>query len=100
TDTLLQTQGQLAELSQETTQSLNTLLPPAWSHGNPIDVLGDAGPERFAQTLEIAARGSESDGLLVILTPQSMTDATRTAEAMRPFSQTPNKPILASWMGG
>ena len=52
--------------------ALNQMLPSAWSHNNPIDVLGDAEPARYAKTLEIAAKDPNSDGLLVILTPQAM----------------------------
>ncbi len=100
TDALLQTNGQLTPISGKTMEELNGFLPPAWSHNNPIDVLGDAGPDRFAKTLEAAARDPQSDGLLVILTPQAMTDATRTAEALKPFGQMEGKPVLASWMGG
>ncbi len=80
--------------------ALNAVLPPAWSHNNPIDVLGDAGADRYAQALEIAAKDTSTDGLLVILTPQAMTDATRTAEYLRPYAKTLGKPVLASWMGG
>ena len=57
--------------------------PPHWSHNNPIDILGDAGPERYAKALEIAAKDPNSDGLLVILTPQAMTDPTQTAEQLK-----------------
>ncbi len=100
TDALLLAGGKLASLSPETQQALDGVLPPHWSHGNPIDVLGDASPERYAQALEIAARDPGSDGLLVVLTPQAMTDPTRTAEALRPYAHLPGKPVLASWMGG
>ena len=100
TDALLMGGGELTELSQATYEELNKILPPAWSHNNPVDVLGDASPERYAQALEIAARDANSDGLLVILTPQAMTDATRTAEALTPFAHSTGKPVLASWMGG
>jgi acetyltransferase len=100
TDALLLAGGKLATLSPETQQALDRVLPAHWSHGNPIDVLGDASPERYAQALEIAARDPGSDGLLVVLTPQAMTDPTRTAEALRPYAHLPGKPVLASWMGG
>jgi acetyltransferase len=100
TDALITDGGELAPLAEETLIALNAVLPAAWSHGNPIDVLGDASPERYAQALEIAARDPGSDGLLVVLTPQAMTDPTRTAEALRPYAQLPGKPVLASWMGG
>ncbi len=100
TDALVQNGGELAPLSPETMEKLNALLPPHWSHNNPIDVLGDATPERYAKTLEIAAADPNSDGLLVILTPQAMTDSTATAELLRPYARLRGKPVLASWMGG
>jgi acetyltransferase len=100
TDALISGGGELAELTPETIEKLNQFLPPAWSHNNPIDILGDADPERYAKALEIAAQDEHSDGLLVILTPQAMTDPTQTAERLRPYAQIPGKPVLASWMGG
>ncbi len=100
TDALITNGGELAELSQETLQELDKLLPPQWSHNNPIDVLGDASPERYAKALEIAAKDPNSDGLLIILSPQAMTDPTATAEQLAPFAQTLGKPVIASWMGG
>jgi acetyltransferase len=100
TDALINEGGELSSLSPEALGKLNALLPPQWSHANPIDVLGDAGPERYARSLEIAAADEGSDGLLVILTPQDMTDPTRTAEALQPYAMLPGKPVLASWMGG
>jgi acetyltransferase len=100
TDTLITDGGELAGLSDETVAALNELLPPHWSHNNPIDILGDAGPERYAKAVEIAAKDPNSDGLLVILTPQAMTDPTQTAEQLKNYAKLPGKPILASWMGG
>jgi acetyltransferase len=100
TDALITTGGQLAEVSDDAIAELNTFLPASWSHGNPIDVLGDADPARYARAVEIAARDRESDGMLVILTPQAMTDPTQTAEALKPMAKETRKPLLASWMGG
>jgi acetyltransferase len=100
TDALITKGGQLAPLAPETVDSLNELLPPHWSHNNPIDILGDAGAERYARAMEIAAKDPNSDGLLVVLTPQDMTDPTATAEALRPYAKIDGKPVLASWMGG
>jgi acetyltransferase len=100
TDALITSNGQLAELSQETMAAFNELLPAAWSHNNPVDILGDGSPERYAKALEIAARDPNSNGMLVILTPQSMTDPTQTAEELKPYASVLGKPILASWMGG
>lgn len=100
TDTLISSGGQLAEPSAQTLTALNELLPSAWSHNNPVDILGDAGPERYAKAVKIVADDPNNDGLLVILTPQAMTDPTGTAEQLKPFAQIPGKPLLASWMGG
>src|SRR3984957_18830563 len=100
TDALIATGGELTELTPETMDALNQILPAAWSHNNPIDVLGDASPERYAKAVEIAAKDAHSDGLLVVLTPQAMTDPTQTAECLKPYARLDGKPILASWMGG
>ncbi|HMB07213.1 MAG TPA: acetate--CoA ligase family protein, partial [Isosphaeraceae bacterium] len=100
TDALIKNHGALAELSSETLAALDGSLPGPWSHGNPIDILGDAGPDRYAKSLEIAARDPKSDGLLVILTPQAMSDPTRTAEQLKAYARNDGKPVLASWMGG
>ena len=100
TDALISSGGQLAELSSETMESLNKLLPPHWSRGNPIDVLGDASEERYLRALEVASKDPNSDGLLVVLTPQAMTDPTKTADKISTIAKIPGKPVLASWMGG
>ena len=100
TDALILNGGELTALAPETIAKLNDFLPSAWSHGNPVDILGDATPERYAKALELVADDPASDGLLVILTPQAMTEATATAELLRPYARLRDKPILASWMGG
>ena len=100
TDALITTGGALAEVSKGTIAELDKFLPPSWSRSNPVDVLGDASAEAYAKTLEIAGRDPNSDGLLVILTPQSMTQCTETAEKLKEFGHIEGKPVLASWMGG
>ncbi|MDB9494668.1 bifunctional acetate--CoA ligase family protein/GNAT family N-acetyltransferase [Spirulina major CS-329] len=103
TDALISEGGKLAKLSPETTAKLNELLPPHWSHGNPVDILGDADPHRYAEAIRITLDDPNSDGLLAILTPQAMTDPTQTAKQFVEILQDPSrpaKPILASWMGG
>ncbi len=100
TDELIMNGGELAEISDEAMEEFNKILPAAWSHNNPVDIIGDASPERYAKALEIAANDPNSDGLLVILTPQAMTDPTQTAEQLKPFATKLGKPVLASWMGG
>jgi acetyltransferase len=100
TDALIRNSGQLAPISAETIAKLDEVLPPTWSKANPIDIIGDAPPERYAAALDIMANDPDSDGLLVILTPQAMTDPTRTAREIIPHTSGAKKPIFASWMGG
>ncbi len=100
TDALVSAGGSLAELSTQTRADLDQLLPAHWSHGNPIDVLGDAGSERYAQALDIAARDPNTDGLLVILAPQAMTAPAQIAEQVKESATRTRKPLLTSWMGG
>ena len=99
TDMLITSGGQLAELKPETMAAFNKILPSTWSHNNPVDIIGDAKPELYAKSVEIAAKDENTDGLLVILTPQAMTDPTATAECLKPFAAITGKPIIASWMG-
>jgi acetyltransferase len=100
TDALIGGGGELAGIGPETMEALNAILPPVWSHNDPIDVIGDAPPELYAKTLDIVAADPGSDGILVILTPQAMTDPTATARQLTRFARIEGKPILASWMGG
>jgi acetyltransferase len=100
TDALIANGGQLATLSEESLRGLDQFLPGHWSHNNPIDILGDADSERYAKALEIASKDPDSDGLLVILTPQGMTDPSAVAARLQPYAQASGKPLLASWMGG
>ena len=100
TDALITGGGELTELTDATMDALNGILPAHWSHNNPVDILGDAGPDLYAKSLEIVAKDPNSDGLLVILTPQAMSDATQTAEKLRALGSFDDKPLIASWMGG
>jgi len=100
TDALIECGGKLADLSGKTLDELNKLLPPHWSRGNPVDILGDANPETYARAVEIVSRDENNDGLLVILSPQAVTEPTETAERLRAFGKLKAKPILASWIGG
>ncbi|BDA68147.1 GCN5-related N-acetyltransferase [Calothrix sp. PCC 7716] len=98
TDALISDGGELAQLSPQTHDALNQLLPPSGNHSNPIDLLGDADSTRYAKTLEITAKDPNTDGLLVILTPQAMTNPTQTANLLSSYAKI-GKPVLASWMG-
>ena len=99
TDSLVANGGELADLSPDTMRRLNEFLPEHWSHNNPVDVLGDADSERYSRSIEIASQDPNSDGLLVILTPQGMTDPSEVAEGLKPYGKL-GRPLIASWMGG
>ncbi len=100
TDALLGEGGRLTELSGETITQLNEFLPHHWSHQNPIDILGDASVERYAKAVGLAAKDPATDGLLVILAPQGVTDPTAIAERLTAYAKLGAKPLIASWMGG
>ena len=100
TDALIAEGAQLAEISAETMAALNEILPPHWSRQNPVDMIGDATPQRFAKTLEIVTKDPGADGFLVITAPQGMTSPSEIAERIKRFTSIDSKPILASFMGG
>ncbi len=104
TDALLTAGGELAELSAATIAQLDSFLPPHWSHQNPIDLLGDASAETYGKAVDLAVRDPATDGTLVVLAPQAMTDPSAVAEQMAALSQVKSKsgtkPLIASWMGG
>lgn len=100
TDALIESGGKLTDLDKQTLSELNCVLPEHWSHSNPVDILGDASAKTYEKTLELLAKETSSDGLLVILTPQDMTDATATAQHLAAVAKKIEKPVLASWLGG
>jgi len=91
---------ELSTLSPETMKALNEVLPDVWSHSNPVDIIGDAPPERYQQAVDICLEDPGVDGAIVILTPQAMTQPTEVAEALIKSAEKSNKPIMTSWMGG
>lgn len=106
TDALINYQGRLTNLAKSTIDELNKFLPTAWSHSNPIDILGDADAKRYQKTIEICLDEENTDAILVILTPQAMTNPAQVAKELvalqnkirRQGEQT--KTIMAAWMGG
>lgn len=100
TDSLMARNGRLAQLSDATMEKLNAALPKFWSHGNPVDVLGDAPPERYAEAAHTLLSDEGVDAILAVFTPQAMTDPKATAGALADFARSGAKPVLASWMGG
>lgn len=99
TDALVLGGGTLPTLTQDTLQKLDAVLPTHWSHHNPVDVLGDADAARFTQALQIISADANVDGVLAILTPQSMTKPSEIAREVAELAATTSLPLLASWMG-
>ncbi|HEU5450955.1 MAG TPA: acetate--CoA ligase family protein, partial [Terriglobales bacterium] len=99
-DGLAASGGELAQLSKTTLEHLDAILPPHWSHGNPIDLLGDATPDRYAKALDIALQDPNCDGMLVLTAPQGLTEPTQIAELLKPYAHGTGKPVLACFMGG
>lgn len=89
-----------AALSEITRRRFDEALPAFWSGGNPIDILGDATPQRYADAVRIGLEAEDFDALLIILTPQAMTDPTGVAESLANSLEGTQRPVFASWMGG
>jgi acetyltransferase len=99
-DALVARRGVLAALAPATLAALDEALPSAWSHGNPVDVLGDANSKRYAKAAALLAADPGVDALLAVLTPQAMTNPTATAKELGELAAKSRKPILAAWLGG
>lgn len=89
----------VAELAPDTVTALNKALPPTWSHNNPVDIIGDAPAERYRDAVNICMQDAGIDGVLVILTPQAMTQPLAVAQAMIEIAAKSHKPLLTCWMG-
>jgi len=89
-----------ASLKPETIERLDECLPPGWSRTNPVDILGDASPERYERAVNICLKDPEVKGLLIILAPQALTRPTEVAESLAGLIQAKSNPIFVSWMGG
>lgn len=90
----------MANLSEATIEKLNQTLPATWSHGNPVDIIGDAPAIRYHHAVKACLEDPNVDGVLTILTPQAMTKPLEAAKAVIALSDQYNKPLLACWMGG
>jgi acetyltransferase len=89
----------VASLSPETVERLNRVLPAIWSHNNPVDIIGDATPQRYRDAIGICMEDPGVDGVLVILTPQAMTQPLEVAKLLVEEAGQFSKPLLTSWMG-
>lgn len=89
----------IASLSENTLNRLNKSLPAQWSHGNPVDLVGDASPQRYADAVNACLQDPNVDGVVVMLSPQAMTDAVACAQTVIDAQKATSKPVLACWMG-
>ena len=97
TDALIALGGELADLSEPTLQSLSSALPSTWSHGNPIDIIGDADATRYAKALSIIADAPEADAALVLNCPVAVASSTDAARAV--IGAKIKKPLFTNWLG-
>lgn len=92
--------GRLAEISKETLDELNAALPATWSHGNPIDILGDAKGERYTAAMNAIAKDEGRDAVLVLNCPTAVADSLDAAQAVvATASRLSGVPVLTSWLG-
>lgn len=92
--------GELATLSPDTLARLSAVLPPHWSHANPVDLIGDAPVERYTQALQVLLGASEVDGVLFLHAPTAIVPADAIAAACAPLLREARKPVLSAWLGG
>ena len=88
------------KLSRETIEKLDAILPEHWSRGNPVDLIGDATPERYQQATEICLNAPEVNGLLIMLSPTALTNPSGVAEALADILKRKKIPVFTTWMGG
>jgi acetyltransferase len=100
TDALIGSDGKLASLSAETIRQLDEILPAAWSHGNPVDIIGDASAERYLKATEILLKDAQSDAILFIHAPTAIVPSSEIANAIAPLAQASSRNVIACWLGG
>ena len=99
-DAVALAQGRLAQLSPQTSQALDACLPPSWSHGNPVDIVGDAPVQRYQDALQVLLAAPEVDGVLFMHAPTAIVRPDAIAEACLPLLKGAGKPVLSCWLGG
>jgi acetyltransferase len=99
TDALMDEGGLLAELGPETIAALDQVLPATWSHGNPVDIIGDASGKRYVDALEVLSRDQGVDSILVLNCPTAVTSSTEVAQALISPAQRLPQVLLTSWVG-
>ncbi len=99
TDALIESHGKLASLSQPTLDRLNAILPSTWSHGNPVDIIGDAPAERYVQAMEVLLDDPQCDAVLFIHAPTAIVSSSEIARQVAPLAQKTGRNIVACWLG-
>jgi acetyltransferase len=102
TDAIIARGGKVAQLSAKTMETLNSFLPNYWSHGDPIDILGDAKADRYKATVEACLNDENIDGILIIYTAQAVAEPVEVAKSITELCRSrgyQNKTILTSFMG-
>ncbi|MGD2119460.1 MAG: bifunctional acetate--CoA ligase family protein/GNAT family N-acetyltransferase [Chromatiales bacterium] len=100
TDALIDRGGQLAQLSEQSIQRLNQVLPPTWSHANPVDIIGDAPGSRYADALDILCQDQGVDGILVLNCPTAIASGEEAARAViDAVAERHSLTLLTSWVG-
>jgi len=100
TDALVEGKGSMAQLSPDTLRRLDEVLPATWSHGNPVDIIGDAPADRYVRALEILLEDPECDAVLFIHAPTAIVPSDEIARAIAPMAKASSKNILGCWIGG
>ncbi|SFU99044.1 bifunctional acetate--CoA ligase family protein/GNAT family N-acetyltransferase [Pseudoduganella namucuonensis] len=100
TDALIAGGGALAALAPETLTRLSAALPSNWSHGDPVDIIGDAPPERYEAALRALLAGKDSDALLLIHAPTAIAGSAAIARTLLPLLRAADRPVLTCWLGG
>ena len=92
--------GQLLPLAEETRRKLDQVLPRTWSHANPVDIIGDAPPERYAETLRLLLDDPHSGAILFLHAPTAIVPSGEVAAAVAPLAKAASRTVLACWLGG
>ena len=100
TDALIGKNGRLASLSPEAIQKLDKILPPTWSRGNPVDIIGDAPAERYIAALDVLLQEKDVDATLFIHAPSAIVPSAEIAAAVAPVVKAAPRNVLACWLGG
>ena len=99
TDALVAQGGELTNLSDDTVARLSAVLPPTWSHGDPVDIIGDANGARYSAALEVLAAAPEVDAILVLNCPTAIASGMEAARAVLDCAPKTHKPLFTNWLG-